>query len=341
MTAYRRPHCAIRSLLYPLLLLATAFVAHAEERYPAHPIELLVPFGASGGADHLARMTAVLLEKEVHSPFKVVNMPGETGGIAIKQLLKGEPDGYSLAVLTADTFALQASSWPDWKSADLVPLAVMIKQQSGFFVSENSRFKDWAAFEKEARAKPNSLKVAITGLGSPDDMTLNYLSSKGIVLVPVFFAEPAERYAALLKGEADALYEQAGDVKGYLESKQMRPIIFFSEKRAAAFKDVPAAKELGYTLSLPQFRALVVRSGTSPAKVRMLEEALARIAATPEYRAYLKAQYAEDDSFVGAKNVGAFLRDKFGAMEKIVAATYFPRRFVNQAKDIEPYVEPF
>jgi tripartite-type tricarboxylate transporter receptor subunit TctC len=137
-------------------------------------------------------------------------------------------------------------------SHDVVPAAIMIKQPSAFFTSAPD-LATWADVERAAKSRP--LKVAITGFGSPDDMHVNYFANKGLKLVSVPFAKPAERYTAIIGGHADILYEQLGDVKSFLQSGKMRPVIVFADSRFPAFKDVPSSKELGHDIIINQFRA--------------------------------------------------------------------------------------
>ena len=98
----------------------------------------------------------------------------------------------------------------------------MLQGPSFIFVPENSPFKTWADFEKAAKEKPGTLKVATLGFGSVDDFTLKYLEGQGIKVIQVPFSKPSERYVSILGGHADALYEQAGDVAQFLNGKQMR-----------------------------------------------------------------------------------------------------------------------
>ena len=121
-----------------------------------------------------------------------------------------------------------------------------------------------------------------------------------IKVAQVPFAKPSERYVSILGGHADALYEQAGDVAQFINGKQMRPLVVFGEQRLPAFKDVPSSYELGYQVSLPQFRSIVVRAGTPPERVKALSDALAKIAASTEYKEFLQEQFGSSDSFVGA-----------------------------------------
>ncbi len=284
--------------------------------YPERPVELIVPWGPGGGADQLARLVAKLMEPMLGQGIPVVNVPGGTGATGMAKLLSSPADGYSMAIYIADSHALLAGKTPRWKMDDITPVAVMIKGPSFIFVKEDSPFKNWADFEKEAKANPGKLKVATLGFGSVDDFSLSVLERGGIKVVQVPFSKPSERYVSILGGHADALYEQAGDVAQFLNGKQMRPILLFGEKRLPAFKDVPASYELGYKVALPQFRAIVVRSGTPPEIVKKLSDALSKVAASPEYKKFLEDQYGAADSFEPADKASAFVKEQLDDMKK-------------------------
>jgi tripartite-type tricarboxylate transporter receptor subunit TctC len=130
------------------------------------------------------------------------------------------------------------------------------------------------------------------------------------------FAKPAERYTAILGGHADILYEQLGDVKSFLQSGKMRPVIIFANERFPAFNDVPSSKELGYDIVINQFRAVMLKAGTDPKRVTVISDALAKAAATKEYKDYLADQYADANSFVPAARARAFLQAELKAMQK-------------------------
>jgi tripartite-type tricarboxylate transporter receptor subunit TctC len=287
--------------------------------YPARPIELIVPWGPGGGADQLARLVGKLIEPLLGQGVPVVNVPGGTGATGMAKLLAAPADGYSMAVYIADSHALLAGKTPRWTMDNITPVAVMIKAPSFLFVKEDGPFKTWADFEKEAKASPGKLKVATLGFGSVDEFSLSVLDRGGIKVVQVPFGKPSERYVSILGGHADALYEQAGDVGSFLTGKQMRPIMLFGEKRMAAFKDVPSSFELGYKVALPQFRAIVVRSGTPPEIIQKLSDALAKVAATPEYKKFLEDQYADPASFESSTKAPTFVKEQLEDMKKTIA----------------------
>jgi tripartite-type tricarboxylate transporter receptor subunit TctC len=301
-------------------LLAGPSPVLAQEVYPSRPIEVIVPWGPGGGSDQTGRKIAKLLENELKVSLPVVNVPGATGNTGILKLIAGRPDGYSIAVLAADTlYANQISGAQKWTLSDLTPIAVMIQQPSGFYVAEGSRFKSWSDVEAEAKSK--DLKVAISGFGSPDDVTIGYFNSKGLKLQGVPFANPGERYTSLIGGHTDILYSPLGNIRGMVDSKQMRPIIIFSNKRLPEYKDVPTSKELGYDVTLPQFRAIVVKAGTDPQRVKTIADALARIYSEKEYTEFLKSALASEDSYVPEKDAPAFMQGQFEIVRKVMAAT--------------------
>ncbi len=308
-------------LLIAFLLALAAGPAVAQEKYPSRPLELIVPWGPGGGADQLARKMARMLEPALHVSVPVVNVPGATGGTGLVKMLTAPADGYAISVYIADTHALLATGNPRWKADDYVPLGIMIRQPSALFVKYDSPFKTWNDVAKAARASPGKLKVAILGFGSVDDMALKYMEQKGLKFTGVPYAKPGERYTAILGGHADLLYEQPGDVRSFLDSKQMRAILIFNRERVLPeFADVASSKEAGLEVYLPQFRSVVVRSGTDPQRIRLLSDAVARVASDPEYYGFLKESLALRDSFIPAQEAKKFLDGELAALQKFAGA---------------------
>ena len=316
-------HVARKLLLLSVVacigLTLAAIPARAE--YPERPIELIVPWGPGGGADQLGRLVSKLVEPLLGQGIPVVNVPGATGGTGMAKLLSAPADGYSAAIYIADSHALLAGKNPRWSMDDITPVAVMIQGPSFIFVAQDSRFKTWQDFEKEAKANPGRLKIATLGFASFDDFSIGVIErSKGLKFVQVPFSKPSERYVSILGGHADALYEQAGDVASLLNNKQMRPLLIFGKERLPAFKDTPSSYELGIPVALPQFRAIVVRSGTPPEIVHKLSETLAKIAQTDEYKKFLVDQFGDANSFKDASKAPAFVSQQLDDMKKAMAA---------------------
>jgi tripartite-type tricarboxylate transporter receptor subunit TctC len=304
----------MRGILASVVLLALITPAAAQD-YPTRPIEFIVPWGPGGGADQVARKAAKLMEPMLKVSLPVINVAGATGVTGLNKMLTAEPDGYTMSIMTGDTFGLLATTQPKWGLNDFVPLAIMIRQPSAFFVAEGGKFKTWG--DVEAASKTAPLKVAITGFGSPDEMTINYFGRKGMKLVPVPFPRPGERYSAILGGHADLLYEQLGDVRSFLDGKQMRPVIIFASEKFKAFPDTPVSKELGHDIILPQFRMITVKTGTNATQMKTLSTAIEAAAKNPEYAAYLEEQYADPASFIAGTEAMKFIEGELATMKAL------------------------
>lgn len=275
--------------------------------YPFRPITFIVPWGPGGGADQLARIVSKLVEPELKASVPVVNMPGATGQTGLTKLLTSPADGYTIEVMTGDTFALFAAKNSRFKLEQITPIAVMIQQPSGFFSNATGPLQTWDDVQKVVKEK--ELRMGVTGYGSPDDMSVNFFKNKGMKFQSVGFAEPGMRYASVVGGQSDLLYEQAGDVRSFIDGKQIKPVLFFSKKPVEGFEDVPYSGKLGYNVFLPQFRVIIARSGTDPAILKSLSQALAKVAKEKEFRDYLKLQYADAESFISSGESLKFMTD--------------------------------
>lgn len=289
------------------------------ETYPSRPITFIVPFGPGGGADQLARVASKLMEPELKVSLPVINVPGATGQNGLTKLVTSPADGYTLSVMTGDTFSLFASPTARFKLEQFTPLAIMIQQPSGLFVNATGPYQTWEDVLKVIKEK--ELRTGISGYGSPDDLTISYFKGKGMKFQGVPFAEPGMRYASVVGGQSDILYEQAGDVRSFLDGKQIKPVLFFSKKPSDLFPDVPYSGKLGYDVFLTQFRVIMVRSETNPAIVKTLSESLAHASQNQEYRDYLKQQYADPDSFVPADKSVQYMKDWLSEAGQLLGAS--------------------
>jgi tripartite-type tricarboxylate transporter receptor subunit TctC len=214
-----------------------------------------------------------------------------------------------------------ASPHPAFTEDQVTPLGIMIQQPSGIWVNTNSPWKTWQEFVDAAKTK--TMKVAILGFGSADDITVNYLKTKGLKLDGIPYAEPGLRYTSILGGSADALYEQTGDVRSYFDGGKIRPLIFFYPHRLAIpqFADVPIGKEFGYDVTLPQFRSIVIKAGTDPKIAAKLADEIGKVSQTAEFKTYLTQQYADPNSYIDMDKSREFMDTWLQQAKKFRAET--------------------
>ena len=313
-TPSREPNATRRTLLGAAGALALApALARAQDKFPSRPIEFVVPWGAGGGADQLARRAGKLLEAELKVSLPVLNIAGATGNTGTAKMLSAPADGYTMCVFIGDTLASLAGGKGRWKLPDITPLGIMIRQPSGLFVKADAKWKNFA--ELLADARNHELKVGVTGFGSVDEILVNQMNSKGYKFRVVPFAAPGERYTSVLGGHADIVIEQAGDVRSFLANKQMRPVTFFADQPQTGYADIPLAKDSGFPIVISQFRAIVVRSGTDPKHVATLAAAIEKVARSDDFKQYLTDELAFADSYIPADKAAAFLKGELDRIE--------------------------
>jgi hypothetical protein len=94
------------------VVVAGSGLAVAQEAYPTRPVEFVVPWGPGGGADQVARKSGVMLEQLLKVSFPVINVAGASGQTGLAKMLAAAPDGYTISIMTGDTFGIQAAGKP-------------------------------------------------------------------------------------------------------------------------------------------------------------------------------------------------------------------------------------
>ena len=92
-----------------IVLLGAAAPPAAAQPYPSRPITLVVPFPPGGSATILARSIADKLAEAIGQQIVVDNRGGAAGSIAVRQVAKSAPDGYTLLLAFTGTLAISPS----------------------------------------------------------------------------------------------------------------------------------------------------------------------------------------------------------------------------------------
>ena len=248
--------------------------------YPTRPLTMIVPFGAGGGSDQLARAMAAAMDRVAGIEFQVVNKPGGGGTAAIPDFMLAPADGYT--VLEHIDNAISAYAKGDIRenpASDWVPLCMTQITFSQIYVRpDDERFGDWGDVVAYARANPNGLTMANLGrVGSMELVVMHQLQEAlGIQIRQVAFDKPAERYGALIGGQVDLLFEQPGDVRSFLDAGTMKPVLTFFDSRPDVFADVPTHLEVGADFdALTRFRGFYVKQGVPGDRLAFLQAACA------------------------------------------------------------------
>lgn len=288
--------------------------------FPERPLTIVVPYGPGGGSDQVSRAMAPAMQKFIGQPIQVVNKPGAAGLAAVPDFMAAPADGYTIIQHIDDAIThFAAGKLREDPTEDWVPLGISQITFSQLYIrSDENRFRDWPSLLKHIQANPGKVSVAnVSGDGTMERVQMSLVEKAlGIKTNQISYDKPSERYASLIGGHVDVMFEQPGDVRQFLEAKQMRPVLTFLKERPAAFGDVPAIGEIAPNVpSLLRFRGFFVKKGMPEDRLKYLEWAFAQAFRTPEYQKFNKDNYMDViDSF----------RDRSGAIQlmKETAATY-------------------
>ncbi|MGI9410069.1 MAG: tripartite tricarboxylate transporter substrate-binding protein [Hyphomicrobiaceae bacterium] len=228
--------------------------------------------------------------------FDVINIKKGAGLGAVPEFMKLPADGYTVIEHIDDIaagYAVGATAvhpGRDWQ-----PLAIVQLTFSQLFIrSDDNRFSDWNSFVAFARKNPKNVVIAnVSYDGSMENLTMRKLESAlGIKTRQVSFDTIKDRYEAVFQGRADALFEQPGDVRSYLDSGRLKPILTFFNTRPRVFADVPTHKEVGAKFEpLLRFRGFFVRRGIPHARLAYLQKLFAAGYKTSSFQKFNESKY--------------------------------------------------
>jgi tripartite-type tricarboxylate transporter receptor subunit TctC len=255
------------------MVMACGFSASTVYAQNAHPLKIVVPLAAGGGADIVARLLAEQIGKAQGVNTIVENRAGAGTVIGTEMVARAAPDGDTV-LLTNPAFLIN----PYIKKVaydpltDFDPVCNMVNFPLVFVVPKDSPLKSMRDLIAMAKDKPGSVTVASAGTGNPTHIGFEVLKkATGLEMTYVPYPGAAPAVNALLGGHITAVYSDYGTISGQLQSGALRPIAVGAKNRFSGLPDVPTIPELGYT----DYEAESWNGILAPAK--MPKETLARL----------------------------------------------------------------
>jgi tripartite-type tricarboxylate transporter receptor subunit TctC len=277
MPAIARARPRIAATLGVIALLAAA--PAGAQSYPTAPVRVLVPFGAGGATDVLARVFADRLQQRMGQSFTVENRGGAAGQIAATAFARAAADGHTLMFTTAAPITL-APLMNDKVQydprKDFVPIAVVALMPVWLVVNAASPIKTVADIVTQAKAAPGKLTYGTSGVGTELHLAAEAVArSAGIQMVHVPFRGGGDVITALLGKQVDFAALSTASIAGAVRQGTLRVIAVSSPKRMTDFPDVPTFAELGHPgATMMPWWGMMAPSGTPPAAVARLTQEL-------------------------------------------------------------------
>ncbi len=252
-------------------------VAPPAEEYPRSPIFLIVPGGAGGGTDVLARVVAANAGEHFQQPLVVRNVPGGEFTIGITEALQSEPDGYTLALTPSDPLVFAPHTVaPEYDLEDIYFFDTVSMGAAALTINPDLGFESVDELLAYARDNPNELRIAQSNLRF--EMCIELLRDAGYEFVNVPFPGGAETTAAIAGGHVDISLTSVAAVQG-LHDAGMAKILMTTVPDLVNIDGVPTIEDypemneiLGAIIDTPL--GIIGPKGIPEERLQFIHEAL-------------------------------------------------------------------
>ena len=305
---------------FNLALLAVAAVvcasaAQAQDKYPSKPVKVEVPFGAGSATDIVIRIVGDQLRHELGQQFVIENKPGAFGILAIEEMVKAKPDGYTLQVGNPGTNVLTPIVYKDKFKIDYDKEVVMVSRLGEVPLILAATTKDFAPknygeFIALAKANPGKVRYASVGVGSNNHYdTEAFAQWAGLKLIHI----PNKGGGAaitndLVSGDAQVALVNAASSAGVIKGGLLKVLAVMADERLPEYPDAPTLKELGYANGKGLWSALYAPAKTPPEVLETIHKAtVAALNSAPVQDAFKKQMIkaVPDASIAAAKTWNA------------------------------------
>jgi tripartite-type tricarboxylate transporter receptor subunit TctC len=272
--------------------------ADAQSSFPAKPITMVVPFGAGGALDLVARVLADGLRGELGQPVIVDNRPGASGLIAMRYAANAAPDGYTI-ILSSESnhilLPLLDKSFPLDVSKDFVPVSLSGQFQHTLIVKKDAPVATVQELVSWLKAHPGKMSFGSSGVGTQAHIAGEYLSlltDSKMVHVP-YRSSPAA-LNDLLAGNLDVNFQSMPAVRSYIGNPMIKILAVLSAKRLPELPDTPTMIDAGFPdFQLSSWMGLFGPAGLPPEIRDRLAAALVKVGKLPEVQTRIRGAGTE------------------------------------------------
>jgi tripartite-type tricarboxylate transporter receptor subunit TctC len=236
-----------RAVLAAFIALISSGNALAE-KFPSHPITVIVPFSAGGPSDAMMRILAERMKATLGEPLLIENVTGAGGSLGVGRTVRSPPDGYTIGfghlgtnVANGVIYKLGYDLVNDLEPVVLLPSNPMI------IVSKNAvPAKSLGELLAWLKARPAPATAGTAGAGSGSHIAALYFESvTGIKLQYVPYRGTAPAMTDLVAGQIDLIVDQTSNSISQVRASAIRAYAVTDTKRVESAPDIPTTDEAG------------------------------------------------------------------------------------------------
>lgn len=302
------------------ILLMLSGQALAQNLYPSKPITVVVPTGAGGSTDIVARIVSDKLGQIIGQPVVVTNKAGAAGVIGTQFVTNSEPNGYTLLISTNQiAMAPHFFEKPPYDATkQLSPVTGLAMVPIVLVMNPKIPVNNVPKLIEYARSNPEKLSYGSAGNGSPNHLLFELFKSKaGINVMHVPYKGIAPAVHDVVSGNLSLAVASLPSVQGLVESGRLKLLAVTSDKRLPSLPDIPTIAEAvpGYEGSV--WVGMWAATNTPPEIIAKLHSATLQALADPQ----VKARLAEGGMLVetsSPRDLGARLATETNRWSEIV-----------------------
>ena len=242
------------ALLFTALALS-AGAATAQDKYPSRAVKVIVPYAPGGATDIVARIIGDEFQKITGQGFVVLNKRGAFGMLAIEEMVKAAPDGYTLMIGNVSTNAITPIIYAKKMNFDYSKSVVAVTNLSDvpafLLVTTANDFSVKSVPELIAYAKnnPGKIRYGTVGIGSYPHYDMAYFAKRagGLDLVGLPNKNGASGVIQdLLRGDAQAAFLNVASSAGQVSAGKFHPLAVVNHTRLKEYPNIPTMKEIGF-----------------------------------------------------------------------------------------------
>lgn len=274
-----------------------AFTAHAQDKWPTHPVTIVVPFAAGGGTDIGTRIVAQKLSTLWGQSVVVDNRGGAGGNVGLELVSRARPDGYTLVTGNVGTQSINPTLYkklnydPD---KAFVPIGQFAELPFVLAATNSLPAKNAKELVAYAKANPEKVSYASSGAGgSPHLSAETFRIATGTQILHVPYKGGGAAMTDLIAGNVQILFASVLELSGHIKAGKLKALAVTSRKRVSALPDVPTLQEAGITgAESGSWLGLLAPAGTPPAIVEKINKDLQAVLAMPDVQEKLLGQGA-------------------------------------------------
>jgi tripartite-type tricarboxylate transporter receptor subunit TctC len=295
---------ATRRLLLraPLAAAAASLVAHRAafaqaDAYPSRPIRFLLPFSAGSGPDVTSRFILKGVGDRLGQNITVENRVGAVGMIAMQELARAQPDGYTLSYANLAIGVSQALLGKGAFSLarDVTAIASTTYAYNVLVVTPDLPARTVRELMDLLKAKPGSYSYGSGGNGTPAHLNGEiFKRANGVDAVHVPYKGLGVAINDLARGDIQYMFGISTAMMPAITAGRIRAVAVAAPKRLASLPGVPTMEESGYMGNdVRSWAGFIAPAGTPPAIVARLHKAVVDTLADPATVTFLQNNGAE------------------------------------------------